>query len=53
MLEKLDLIEVDEEDTSRLRLKFPPAPRSGNYPVVAESVGKMYGENEFLPMPVL
>ena len=32
MLEKLQIIEVDEEDTSALRLKFPPSPRSGNYP---------------------
>jgi len=44
MLEKLELIEVDEEDTSALRLKFPPSPRSGNYPVTAENVGKYYGE---------
>lgn len=44
MLEKLQILEVDEEDTSALRLKFPPSPRSGNYPVTAESVGKMYGE---------
>lgn len=44
MLEKLELIEVDEEDTSRLRLKFPPAPRSGNYPVTADMVGKSYDE---------
>ena len=42
MLEKLELIEVDEEDTSRLRLKFPPSPRSGNYPVTADGVGKSY-----------
>ncbi|MEA4983649.1 MAG: ABC-F family ATP-binding cassette domain-containing protein [Paludibacter sp.] len=44
MLEKLELLEVDEEDTSALRLKFPPSPRSGNYPVTAGGVGKMYGE---------
>lgn len=44
MLEKLDLVEVDEEDTSALRLKFPPAPRSGNYPVTAEMVSKSYGD---------
>lgn len=44
MLEKLVPVEVDEEDTSRLRLKFPPAPRSGNYPVTAEQIGKCYGE---------
>lgn len=44
MLEKLVPIEVDEVDSSRLRLKFPPSPRSGNYPVSAENVGKCYGE---------
>lgn len=44
MLEKIVLVEVDEEDTSRLRLRFPPAPRSGNYPVTAEQIGKCYGE---------
>lgn len=41
-LEKLEIVEVDEEDTSALRLKFPPCPRSGNYPVIAEQVGKSY-----------
>ena len=45
MLEKLELVEVDEEDTSRLRLKFPPSPRSGNYPVVLGEVSKSYGEH--------
>ena len=45
MLEKLEIIEVDEIDTSSLRLKFPPAPRSGNYPVAAHNVGKAYGEH--------
>ncbi len=44
MLEKLELIEVDEEDTSSLRLKFPPSPRSGTYPVVMDGVGKAFGE---------
>ena len=44
MLEKLELLEVDEEDTSALRLKFPPSPRSGSYPVIMENVGKTYGE---------
>lgn len=44
MLEKLPLLEVDEEDSSALRLKFPPSPRSGNYPVTSENVGKIYGE---------
>lgn len=42
MLEKLELIEVDEMDTSALRLKFPPSPRSGQYPVIADSVGKAF-----------
>lgn len=41
-LEKLDIVEVDEEDTSALRLKFPPCPRSGSYPVIADGVGKSY-----------
>lgn len=45
MLEKLELVEVDEEDTSALRLKFPPSPRSGSYPVIAEGVGKSYGDH--------
>lgn len=44
MLEKLELIEVDEEDTSALRLKFPPSPRSGQYPVVMDGVGKAFGD---------
>lgn len=44
MLEKLVPVEIDEEDTSRLRLKFPPSPRSGNYPVTADMVGKSYGD---------
>lgn len=42
MLEKLTLLEVDEEDTSALRLRFPPSPRSGDYPITAEGVGKVY-----------
>lgn len=46
MLEKLEIIEVDEEDTSALRLKFPPSPRSGTYPVTMEAVGKSYGDKE-------
>jgi ATP-binding cassette subfamily F protein 3 len=44
MLEKLQIIEVDEEDNSALRLKFPPSPRSGTYPVTTESLGKSYGD---------
>ena len=44
MLEKLELVEVDEEDTSHLRLKFPPSPRSGNYPVTMDGVGKAFDE---------
>ena len=45
MLEKLEILEVDEEDTSALRLKFPPSPRSGSYPVIVENVSKSYGEH--------
>ena len=45
MLEKLELIEVDEEDTSALRLKFPPSPRSGTYPVQVDNVGKSFGDH--------
>lgn len=44
MLEKLELIEVDEEDNSALRLKFPPSPRSGSYPVLADDLSKRYDE---------
>lgn len=44
MLEKLEIIEVDEEDTSALRLKFPPSPRSGQYPVIMDGVGKAFGD---------
>ncbi|MBO6213535.1 ABC-F family ATP-binding cassette domain-containing protein [Algoriella sp.] len=44
MLEKLDIIEVDEVDSSALKLKFPPAARSGQYPVVVESLTKKYGD---------
>lgn len=42
MLEKLELVEVDEIDTSALNLKFPPSPRSGSFPVIAEEAGKSY-----------
>ena len=42
-LEKLERIEIDEVDNSRLRLKFPPAPRSGDYPIIAEDLRKDYG----------
>lgn len=45
MLEKLDLIEVDEEDRSALNLRFPPAPRSGSYPIITEGLGKSYGDH--------
>ena len=44
MLEKLELVEVDEVDTSHLKLRFPPSPRSGSYPVIAEHVGKSYDD---------
>lgn len=45
MLEKLEIIEVDEVDTSALRLKFPPAARSGQYPVIVKELSKSYGEH--------
>lgn len=45
MLEKLEIIEVDEVDNSALRLKFPPSPRSGNYPVIVEELSKSYGDH--------
>ncbi len=45
MLEKMQIIEVDEVDTSALNLKFPPAPRSGNYPVIVEGLTKRYGDH--------
>lgn len=43
-LDKIDLIEVDEVDTAMLNLKFPPAPRSGSYPVITENLEKSYGD---------
>lgn len=45
-LAKIERIEVDEVDNSRLSLKFPPAPRSGDFPVIAENVGKAYGNHQ-------
>jgi len=45
MLEKLELVEVDDEDTSALRLKFPPSPRSGSYPVIIDGLSKNYGNH--------
>lgn len=45
-LAKIDRIEVDEVDNSRLNLKFPPAPRSGDYPIIADNVGKAYGDHQ-------
>ncbi len=44
MLEKMTVIEIDELDTSMLKLKFPPAPRSGDYPVIVEQLSKNYGD---------
>jgi len=44
-LEKVERIEVDDTDSSRLNLKFPPAPRSGSYPVIMEDVAKRYGDH--------
>lgn len=45
MLEKLEILEVDPEDKSALNLRFPPAPRSGSYPVVTQELSKFYGEH--------
>jgi ATP-binding cassette subfamily F protein 3 len=48
MLEKIKIVEVDEVDSSALNLKFPPAPRSGNYPVIVEGLTKKYGNHTVL-----
>ena len=45
MLEKLEIVEVDEVDTSALKLRFPPSPRSGKYPVIVEDMTKTYGDH--------
>lgn len=45
-LAKIERIEVDEVDTSRLNLRFPPAPRSGDFPLIIEDVGKAYGDHQ-------
>lgn len=45
-LAKIERIEVDEVDTSHLNLKFPPAPRSGDFPLILENVGKRYGDHQ-------
>ncbi|MEG1793822.1 MAG: ABC-F family ATP-binding cassette domain-containing protein [Rikenellaceae bacterium] len=45
MLEKLDILEVDEEDASALNLRFPPSPRSGSYPVITEALSKSYDDH--------
>ncbi|WP_166921892.1 ABC-F family ATP-binding cassette domain-containing protein [Flavobacterium poyangense] len=45
MLEKLEIVQVDEVDTSALRLKFPPAARSGQYPVIVKEMSKSYGDH--------
>lgn len=45
MLEKIEIVEVDEVDTSALNLKFPPAPRSGSYPVIVDGLTKRYGDH--------
>jgi ATP-binding cassette subfamily F protein 3 len=45
MLEKMELIEVDEVDTSALKLRFPPSPRSGNYPVIVDEMSKSYDDH--------
>ncbi|MCH5220826.1 MAG: ABC-F family ATP-binding cassette domain-containing protein [Muribaculaceae bacterium] len=45
-LAKIERIEVDEVDTSHLNLKFPPAPRSGDFPLIIDNLGKAYGEHQ-------
>ena len=45
MLEKLKIVEIDEEDNSALKLKFPPAPRAGAFPVIVKDLKKSYGEH--------
>ncbi len=45
-LAKIERIEIDQVDTSHLSLRFPPAPRSGDYPVIADNVGKAYGTHQ-------
>ena len=45
MLDKVEIVQVDELDTSSLNLKFPPAPRSGNYPVIIEGLTKKYDDH--------
>ncbi|MDE6415797.1 MAG: ATP-binding cassette domain-containing protein, partial [Duncaniella sp.] len=45
-LEKIERIEIDEVDTSHLNLRFPPAPRSGDYPLILDNVGKAYGDHQ-------
>lgn len=45
MLEKLELVEVDEVDNSALKLKFPTSPRSGQYPIIVEGLSKSYGSH--------
>lgn len=44
MLEKLEIIEIDEIDTAALKLRFPPSPRSGDYPITVKGVSKSYGD---------
>ncbi len=46
MLEKLEIVQVDEIDSSALNLKFPPSPRSGSYPVLTQDLGKKYGDHQ-------
>lgn len=45
-LAKIERIEIDEVDTSHLSLKFPPAPRSGDFPLIVDNLGKAYGEHQ-------
>lgn len=44
-LEKIERIEIEEEDTSHINLRFPPSPRSGSYPIITEDLTKSYGDH--------
>ena len=45
MLEKMEMVEIDEIDTSALKLRFPPSVRSGDYPVIVNDLSKIYDDN--------
>ena len=47
-LEKIELIEIDQEDNTAIKLRFPPAPRSGDFPLIIEGLGKSYGDHKVI-----